>query len=227
MRVMCFSATGSFVASAMLVSVGVVSLATNRGRTTRMLSLMPLLFGVQQFAEGMVWLTIGQTPPSALHNASVFMFLSFALVVWPTWLPLAMFRAETHPRRRRHLKALLALGLVISLMGASLLVLWRPLAHVADHSIHYDYGRLGGPFSQVAYLLVYVVPTVIPFFVGSLPLGRTIGGVFLFSLATTLLLRQGALASTWCFFASLISVLIVLALRRVRVAEPLPLPVRA
>jgi hypothetical protein len=211
---MCFSATGSFAVSAVLTGVGAGSMAKGHDRASRMLALMPLLFAAQQAAEGLVWLTVAAKPDSPLQVAAVNVFLGFALVVWPTWLPVSLFRIEKAPGRRRLLASFVGVGVAVSALGGSLLVYWRPQAYEAGHSIHYDYGVSGGPWSQAAYLLLYILPTVVPFFLSTLGLARAMGSVLLVGLAAALVIKQGALTSAWCFFAAIISVLIVIALHR-------------
>ena len=52
---MCFSATASFTAGTALIAVGGVSLRRSRGKAELPLALVPLLFGVQQLSEGLLW----------------------------------------------------------------------------------------------------------------------------------------------------------------------------
>jgi hypothetical protein len=223
---MCFSATASLESAAVLGGVAAVALARNQGKT-RMLALMPLLFAAQQLSEGVVWLTIGSEPERSAQTAAVNLFLGFALVLWPPWLPLALWRLEDHPARRKLLGALAGAGLAVAAVGATVLIALRPHAQVAGHSIHYVYGLPGGRWTHLPYLALYVLATVVPFFVATLPLGRTIGVVLVVALAATVAMQKGALTSLWCFFAAIISVLVVMALDRAQRAAwsptaPLP-----
>ena len=58
---MCFSATASFTTALVLIPVGVycVNKATSLQKSYWLFALMPLMFGVQQFFEGVVWLGDG------------------------------------------------------------------------------------------------------------------------------------------------------------------------
>jgi hypothetical protein len=223
---MCFSATASLGASTVLGGVGVVALARNQGKG-RMLALMPLLFAAQQLCEGLVWLTIGSEPERLAQAIAVKLFLFFALVLWPPWLPLALLCIERQPGRRKLLRALAGAGLAVAAVGAMVLIHLRPHARITGHCIHYVYGLPGGHWTHVPYLLVYLLAAVMPFFVAALPLGRTIGVVLVVALAATVAMQKGALTSLWCFFAAIISVLVVVALDRERRAAwttmaPLP-----
>jgi hypothetical protein len=220
---MCFSATGSFGVAAVLAGVGGVALARNQGRT-RPLAFMPLLFAAQQAAEGMVWLTLTNGGPPLVQAAAINAFLAFALVIWPAWLPLALLRLEPEASPRRLLRALAAIGLLVAGIGAAVLIGLRPHARVAGHSIHYIYGLPGGSATHVPYLGLYALATLLPFFVVTLPLGRIIGAVLLVALATTAIARRAALTSVWCFFAAIISLLVVAALERAQRRPPAAVP---
>jgi hypothetical protein len=172
-----------------------------------------------------VWLTIARPDPGLLHAVAVKVFLAFALVVWPTWLPMALSSIETQDRRRHILRWLVGAGLVVSSVGAVVLLRGPLDARVAAHSLAYDYGLAESPGVRAAYLLLYLVPTILPFLVSTLGLARPMGGVLLLGLVTSLVMKQEALTSVWCFFAAVLSVLIVRALHRApeRIAEAPPL----
>ena len=70
---MCFSATASFTAGAALTAVGGLTVHKSHGQIELPLALVPLLFGIQQLTEGVLWLSLGHdlvmlkpvaTPPS-------------------------------------------------------------------------------------------------------------------------------------------------------------------
>jgi hypothetical protein len=211
----CFSATGSFTAAGVLAGVGVASVARNDVPSMRMFAAVPLLFAAQQAAEGAVWLTIAERPPGALARLSVVAFLGFALVLWPAWLPSALRLPETDPGRRRILAGLSWAGFAVAAVCLVLLARGEPSAHVAGHSVAYDFPTV---FSgRLLPLLCYLVPTFVPFFVSTLSLARVLGGVLFASLVATIVLERQALTSVWCFFAALVSALILaMVIRRSR-----------
>src|SRR5205085_3713702 len=142
-----------------LAGIGGVSAIQKKADVHRMLAATPLLFAVQQVAEGMVWRTIDGPDQAPLHLVSVAVFLGFALVVYPTWSPLSLFVAERNPRRRKLLGALLAFGVCVSLCAAALLIQSPPVARVAHHSITYSYHAAGNSLVLALYLPAYVLPT--------------------------------------------------------------------
>jgi hypothetical protein len=218
---MCFSAEASFGASAVLVPVGIYCVSRAAGRDWRFLplGLMPVAFGVQQAAEGCVWLGLRQdqqvpgTPAAAL-------FLFFALVFWPFWVPFSLLLPES----RRPAKVFLGGVAILSLVW---LWLYSPLAvdpgrwlsvQVVHHSIHYETSSLPAfrlaPRAawRVAYLAFICVPLIIarP---GSAGNGLRLGaGILVAALfAVSYLVYWYAFTSVWCFFAALLSLLLGLA----------------
>jgi hypothetical protein len=177
-----------------------------------MFAAIPLLFAAQQATEGVVWLTIGGG--GTVHRLAVSAFLSVALVVWPMWLPFSLRLVERDDGRRRTLTWLVWFGVVVSVYAASLLVRWQPTARIAGHSISYDYQSRHETLSHVVYLLAYIVPTIVPFFVSTLALARTMGVTLIASLAVTVAVQRDALTSVWCFFAALMSCLILVIVGR-------------
>jgi hypothetical protein len=210
---MCFSAAGSFAVSGLLSGVGAVSFRRKVVRPYRMLAAIPFLFAVQQAAEGVVWLTIPRPSEAGVQRIAATIFLGCALIVWPVWLSFSLRRVERVPERRRILGALGWTGVVVAVSASVLLALRPPDVAIAGHSIHYDRAGGGSSASLNAFLiLLYAIPTVVPFFVSTMRLGRTIGATLIISLIVTAFAERDALTSVWCFFAALLSVLIVLSL---------------
>lgn len=211
---MCFSATGSFAISGVLTGLGAASLLRNNSAPRRMFAAIPLFFAAQQAAEGTIWLTIGDPASVRLHRTAVNVFLAFALAVWPVWLPLSLRLIERSVDRRRVLTALVALGAGVSTYATVLLTRWQPVARIAGHSISYEYQHRDDSATQLGYLLAYVIPTLVPFFVSTTSLARTIGVTLIVSLFVAVLVQRDALTSVWCFFAAILSGLILVAVSR-------------
>jgi hypothetical protein len=215
----CFSAGGSFALSAVLVGAGAASTARSTP-PARALAAVPLVFAVQQAAEGIIWLTVDVPAHGTLERMAVYAFLGVALVVWPTLAPLSLRLMEPRRGRRGPLTKLLAMGAVVSLVAGVLLVRAQPAARITDHSITYEFGGGAGTVRQLTLLAFYVVPTVAPFFVSTARWARVIGGSLVISVAIAALIRHEALTSVWCFFAAIVSLLIVFAVGSPRLARP-------
>lgn len=208
---MCFSATASFGVAGVLAGMGAATLIRNEVPALRMFAAVPLVFAAQQVTEGAVWASLNSGRGSS--PVAIVAFLSVALVVWPVWLPLSLRAAEREPRRRRVLTALSLAGLLVGALCAVLLARWPPAAHVNGHHITYDFS-VGIGEGTVIPIIGYVLPTMVPFFVSSVALARFMGAVLIVSLVATYVAQRSALTSVWCFFAAILSGLILVIVTR-------------
>lgn len=212
---MCFSATASFGVSGLLAGIGAATLYRNDAPRLRMFAAVPFLFAAQQATEGAVWLTMGSgRGPSQL---AVVAYLTVALIIWPSWLPLALRAAEPLPARRKALTGLSVVGLLVSAFCALVLARWPPSAHLMGHHVRYDF-HLGVGEGTVLPVMGYFIPTAIPLFVSSLSLSRVLGVVLIVSLAITVLAQRATLTSVWCFFAAILSAMILVIVHRAQAA---------
>lgn len=217
---MCFSAAGSFAISGVLTGIGVTAIVRATAPSHRMFAAIPFLFAAQQAAEGVVWLTLRNQSHATVHGLAVMTFLGIALVVWPVWLPLSLRRIETNLARRRVLTVFAWFGAFVSACAGVLLIRWHPIASIAGHSISYDYAASTNDASNRFDLVMYVIPTVVPFFVSTAPLVRTIGALLIVSMLATMAVKRDAFTSVWCFFAAILSGLILIAIQRDQQMHP-------
>ncbi len=204
---MCFSATASFGASALLSIIGVATLKQSKTTPQKFLACIPLIFAVQQFAEGFVWLSLTNPEYKYLHHIAMYAFLVFAEVVWPVYVPLAVLINEKKKGRKKILAAFLMVGM---LTGGYLFfcLFYYPSEAIAlkDH-IRYQQGfpwadvRWGGIF--------YFIPTVISSFVVSIKQMRLFGIIMTVSCIFTRIFYSDYIVSIWCFFAAILSVVLL------------------
>jgi hypothetical protein len=209
---MCFSAEASFAASAVLLPAGIycTRIALVWRRRALPLAVIPLIFSVQQFAEGFVWLGL-RSEDSRLITIASLSFLAVALVVWPVWLPLSVLCLEQEKRRRRCLTALACFAL---LFGCAL---YLPLIGDADRWLHVgikrhsiDYNLKGLPVfafvSRAWWDACYGVIVFAPVVLAS-PENRLKGFYLLFatSAVVSFFVFSYAFVSMWCFFAAALS----------------------
>ena len=71
---MCFSATASFTAAVTLSALGAATLTQIRSRRELLLGSVPLLFSIQQFSEGLVWLTRDDASLGSIHSLVTYSF---------------------------------------------------------------------------------------------------------------------------------------------------------
>ncbi|MFD2247670.1 DUF6629 family protein [Pontibacter ruber] len=214
---MCFSAEASFGASAALCTIGVLAVRETQTREQTLLAGIPFLFSAQQFTEGIVWLGERHTSFASLQQPATYLFLVIALLVWPTWIVFSVFMLEKEVWRKRLLAALLLLGvLVASILGYGLFS-FPVKAEVLHQHIHY---RL--EFKQLLVgrsSILYFIPTVVPPFVSSVRLMWLLGLALLVVYVIAKVYYTANIVSVWCFFAAIISAVVLLVLRKQHAAD--------
>ena len=114
---MCFSLLASVAAGAALSVAGVLTVSLARRRRELPLALIPLLFGVQQLSEGVVWWSVdhGNTTQNVLATLA---YSLFSRVLWPIFVPFAvLFMKE--PLKLDYLWAALCLAGAVFFMFRS------------------------------------------------------------------------------------------------------------
>ncbi len=205
---MCFSATASFVAGTTLSAIGVVTITKVERRSELSFAMIPLLFGVQQLVEGVVWLTFSHDAPM-LKQTMTYVYSIFSHVLWPIYVPFAFRALETTPRRRKAMMWLQGAGLAVGLYLLYFIVTRPVVAEVIGRHIVY----VSPHFFLAPVIVLYLASTCFTGFVSSHTFARLFGVLSLLSFIATYLFYTRAVVSVWCFFAAILSVMIFLHLR--------------
>lgn len=224
---MCFSTEASLTSAGVLSSIGLVTSAMNPIKSKRMYAAIPILFGLQQAAEGIVWMSMGRDSPSwsYLQYLSTITFLGFALTVWPSWVPWSIYHFETQPRRRKILGLMGFVGLGVSAITASFLYDSQPTPYITGQCMAYSLRGLSRDVSPNLDFLLYMATVPIPFFVSSQREIRITGALIMMGLFLSHIINQEASTSIWCFFAAMASLHIAWHLlgRRVHAKSEAPI----
>ncbi len=205
---MCFSAQASFTAAAILLPAGAASVykAHRTDRRYLALSALPLLFGLQQLFEGMVWIS-GEAGNMAavLHYSLAYMFFSW--LAWPVWVPVACYFLEPDSRRPLYL-VFIILGAMLG--GAQYLPYFMHqgwlMVSFLPHAIAYGGTLLSDVFvSREFTLLIYVTAVIVPLIIATKKEVRIFGFLVALVLATTSAFFQFAYISVFCFGGALMS----------------------
>jgi hypothetical protein len=204
---MCFSAGASFAGGVVITAIGVMTVRKNSDPSRRMFASMPLIFGVQQISEGFVWVALQSSGHDLMLSISAFIFLLAAVVIWPLMVPLAVFLMEKEKSLKRVLLIFVGVGLLTSLYYGSRLLFYEIEPMISHHHIKYlgDFPRTYATLAFIAYL----VATLIPLFLSSVRRMWLLGVLMAFSCLVTGIFFKEYLTSVWCFFAALISVVIL------------------
>lgn len=200
---MCFSASASFTAGAVLLTIGAIAIRKSSTPAQRVLSCIPVVFGLQQLTEGLLWVGLSRPGYDYLVQPAKYGFLLFAQVVWPAFIPYSIMRIEPRPVRKKIMKVLFGFGLVLSAYFAYCLAAY-PVT-VGTGCAHINYVLTYPPLGVLAMGWGYFLPTAIPPLISGIRRLRHLGaGTMLAYIAAKLFYEQYVI-SVWCFFAALVS----------------------
>ena len=198
---MCFSATASMVAGGSLTAGGAFVLTREPTREELPFAAIPILFGLQQTIEGVVWLSFDSR---GLNEAATFAYSLFSHVLWPILVPIAILLLEHDPVRKRILRVIAGVGLAVGLYLLYFLIKDGITSSIVNSSIDYNSPHLYLPLV----LTLYVLATCLSGLVSSWPMVRLLGAVMLTAFLVTGLVFRETFISVWCFFAAVLSVLV-------------------
>jgi hypothetical protein len=203
---MCFSAGASFAGGVVISAIGLATQGKVKKPSQRLFAVIPLIFGLQQFAEGVLWITLRSGEHAWLQNVAAYLFLITALVIWPVMIPLSMWFMEEVKTRKRILSGLIVTGGILSLFYAFCLISYNVTPQINSFHIQYvdDFPRT---LVDIAFIF-YLGSTIAPLFVSSVRRMWLFGILITASCIVTGILFSYYLTSVWCFFAALISVTI-------------------
>ena len=178
-------------------------------------ALVPVMFGMQQFIEGLIWLAL-KSPDQSYGPLSIeFLTMAYSVfsqVLWPIYIPLSIWLFEKVKWRG---KAILMIGMAglaasVFLLGA---MLDQPvIAHVEGRHIAYAFAHL----HVVPATLLYLLGTCLGPLLSSSASVRLFGIAALVSAVITYAFFATWFISVWCFFAGLLSCIVFLKFVNIR-----------
>jgi hypothetical protein len=204
---MCFSATASFGASIMLAGIGTLSFKNAKTFPLKILAIIPIVFSLQQFSEGWVWLSLTKERFSEWKQLGMYFFLFFAEVAWPICISFAMMRLEKKANRRKLLLVLFYASVFLSLVLAFSLFYYSVDARVMGNHIMYtidtpDY------FKSITNL-IYFSTAVLPPLLSTVNKAKWIGVILIISYLVAKIGYPDYIISIWCYFATIITAIIL------------------
>ena len=214
---MCFSATASFTAGIVLTAIGVASIKKVQHRSQFLFAAIPLIFAVQQFSEGILWLTLPYPELQYLQKNTTFFFLVFAQIIWPLYVPVAILFLEKQRTRKNIQRVLVGIGIVVACYLTYCLYAYEVHAEIDCYHIAYiqaypEKFRIWGG-------LLYIIATIVPPFFSHIRRMWLLGVTVLVSYLITTLFYENYLVSVWCFFASVISISVWIIMREIKTAS--------
>lgn len=217
---MCFSATVSFSAAAVLGVTGIVNTIVSWKKDHNFLPLSFLLFffAIQQFSEGVMW----SGPHTVPLHVWAYIFLFFAFFMYPWYVSFCVLKLTEDPMRKKRIKILMFVGMVF---GALLyLGEWQlnhlTIARCAQH-IQYYTAFLGEShlsettvmFVGAVVIVLYVFFTSAAFFISDMKWRRVYGWIVILASILSFYVYTQYFVSVWCFYAIFFALFITIATR--------------
>lgn len=212
---MCFSAEASFAGGIIVSAIGVATVTKVHKPSQIVFASIPLFFGIQQFAEGFLWLTLPHPEYIGIQKFVTYFFLVMAQVIWPMFIPFSVLCMEENKKRKRALWVLLGMGLSLSIYYGICLLLFHVNPQISGYHIKYnpDFPKAIAKWA----FAVYLITTITPLFISSIKRTKILGTMMFLSCLVTAVFFTQYLTSVWCFFAALISGVIFWILRDAKI----------
>lgn len=195
---MCFSATASFASSAILAGVGAASVTKVERKEEYALAAVPCFFAFQQFMEGIVWLKMG----TGIGTAAGYVFLVFAMMIWPLWIPLTSYLVERNKERKKWMLPFVAIGAVIFVTILVRMFTKDLTISLFEHHVSYKFDGLD---DSNAWTWFYVAAVCVTPFLNTNKLIKAIGVIAFVTYMVSVWWFSQVYVSVWCFFAAVVS----------------------
>ncbi|MCW2855171.1 MAG: hypothetical protein JWR52_786 [Marmoricola sp.] len=209
---MCFSPQADLVSGVVIGAIGIDCLRHVRHRRSDHLAFaaLPLLFGVHQLTEALVWWGLRGDLPAGWTQPATWAYLLFAFVVLPVYVPAAIRALEPRGVRRNVMAAFVGIGAAVSLVLLVAMIRGPVTARLADHHIAYSTNESAGVLITVAYVGATCGSAL---FAGYRHIAA-FGVLNLVAVGVIAYLTVDGFASVWCGWAAITSIAIAWHLRR-------------
>lgn len=171
---------------------------------------IPLLFGVQQLIEGFIWLSLRQEP---IADATLTLLYSlFSHVLWPIYIPFAVRLLETVPWRRNAMAVCQAIGLAVGLYLLYFIVGFPVTARVVEGHIAYESPH----FYAIPTMVMYLIGTCAGSIFSSSRIIQVFGALAFVTFLAAYAIHVATFFSVWCFFAAILSLIVLIYLKQSR-----------
>jgi len=212
----CFSPQADVVGGLVICAIGVDSVRhVHQRREFLPLAWIPVLLGIHQFIEALVWLWLQGHVPREIGHPALWAYLLIAFVVLPVFVPLAVVALEPTKRRKWMMGPFVSIGVAVAVVLFAAMVRGPVAVRLAPYHLAYSI-RLSDGFLVVA---LYVVAVCGPLLISGYRHVAIFGMVNLVAVIIIARLTVSGFASVWCGWAAVSSGAITL---HCRLAKPHP-----
>ena len=217
---MCFSPQADLVGGLVICAIGVdAARHVRRRRDFLLVACIPLLLGVHQLIEALVWWWLQGYVPDGIGRVALWAYLLIAFVVLPVVVPAAVIALEPTRRRSQLMVPFIVIGSVIAVVLLAAMIGGPVGVKLAPYHLSYSI-RLSDGLLVIA---CYVVAVCGSLLVSGYRNVAIFGIVNLVAVVIIARLTVSGFASVWCGWAALSSAAVAL---HCRFAKPAPQPGR-
>jgi hypothetical protein len=199
---MCFSAEADLIGGVVIGAIGIDALHHVGARREYLpLAALPLMFASHQLTEAFVWWGLQGHLSDTVATVATWAYLLFAFVLLPTYVPLAVYTAESPGPRRRIVRGFIGLGAFVSLWLLAAMLRGRVSSSLDDWHIRYGTGIA----AAVPIVGAYVIATSGSFLFSENKVLQRFGVVNLAAIVVIAVVVIEGFASVWCMWAALTS----------------------
>ncbi|WP_235497827.1 DUF6629 family protein [Frankia sp. R43] len=206
----CFSPEADVVAAAVIGAAGVDALRHVQRRAQWPLAALPILLAGHTFVEAFVWWSLRGSVGAPGQTVATAIYLGFAFVVLPMYVPVTVLALERVPAHRRYEIVSLVAGALCAVALAATLIDGPVTANADHHHIVYRVDLWAG----IAVIVLYLLSTCGALLVSSLRFLRWFGAVNLAAVGLLAWFETDAVTSLWCAWAAVTSIAVAVHLRR-------------
>jgi hypothetical protein len=216
----CFSPQADLVGGLVICAIGVdAARHVRRRRDFLLVACIPLLLGIHQLIEALVWWWLQGHLPDGLGRVALWAYLLIAFVVLPVFVPAAVIALEPTRRRRQLMVPFIVIGSVIAAVLLAAMIGGPVAVKLAPYHLSYSI-RLSDGLLVIA---CYVVAVCGSLLVSGYRDVAIFGIVNLVAVIIIARLTVSGFASVWCGWAALSSAAVAL---HCRFAKPAAQPGR-
>ena len=207
---MCFSSHASYISSAILFPAGIYGVikSLNANKQYLLLSLIPLIFSLQQLSEGIIWDALALQRYDLIDYGAL-TYLFFAYLFWPMFIPCCFYFIEPMGARKKILSVLILCGFILGCLVYTPLIINTELFKVTIDYQAINFNIEQAQYKSVLYVVCYGLIMFYSWLFCSITSIRVLGLLLLVSFVISLIWFEYAFTSRWCFFAAGLSLYIV------------------
>jgi hypothetical protein len=182
---------------------------------------IPVLFAIQQFSEGILWLTLGDSNYDYLSAFSSSLYMIIAQVFCPIWVPFSVYQIEKSLLMKKAILVFVGLGFILSLC-----FFWYLLTYGFEPKIennHILYLQYFPKAYEMFGTIFYILATVVPLFLSTYRRMWILGFAILISYIMIKWTYANYLFSVRCFFAAICSCIVYYIVLEIKQKENDPI----